>query len=44
MLQGMGVATGIDLDALCAAGEFICGVLGIQTRSHVARALRRPSM
>jgi hydroxymethylglutaryl-CoA lyase len=44
MLQGMGVATGIDLDALCAAGDFICGVLGVETRSHVARARRRASM
>jgi hypothetical protein len=38
------VATGIDLDALCAAGEFICGVLGIETRSHVARALRQAQL
>jgi hydroxymethylglutaryl-CoA lyase len=28
MLAGMGVATGIDLDALVAAGLFICDVLG----------------
>jgi hydroxymethylglutaryl-CoA lyase len=28
MLEGMGVATGVDLDALVAAGRYISGVLG----------------
>ena len=28
MLHGMGIDTGIDLDALVDAGAFICGVLG----------------
>jgi hydroxymethylglutaryl-CoA lyase len=38
LLDGMGVRTGIDLDALCRAGEAICRVLGRETRSKVARA------
>jgi hydroxymethylglutaryl-CoA lyase len=41
MLDGMDFAAGIDLQALIAAGAFICGKLGIETRSRVARALRR---
>jgi hydroxymethylglutaryl-CoA lyase len=40
LLEGMGCATGIDLLKLIAAGAFICGELGIETRSRVARALR----
>jgi isopropylmalate/homocitrate/citramalate synthase len=38
MLDGMGVKAGIDLDRLIAAGAFICGKLGRQTQSRVARA------
>jgi len=38
MLNGLGVETGIDLDALIGAGAFICGVLARQTRSKVAQA------
>jgi hydroxymethylglutaryl-CoA lyase len=38
MLDGMGVETGVDLDRLIAAGTFICGKLGRETRSKVARA------
>jgi hydroxymethylglutaryl-CoA lyase len=38
MLDGMGVETGVDLDRLIAAGAFICGKLGRQTQSRVARA------
>jgi hydroxymethylglutaryl-CoA lyase len=38
MLDGMGVRTGVDLDAVIRAGEAICGVLGRETRSKVARA------
>jgi hydroxymethylglutaryl-CoA lyase len=40
MLDGMGVETGVDLDRLIAAGAFICGKLGRQTQSRVARARR----
>jgi len=38
MLRGLGIETGIDLDALISAGAFICGVLARQTQSKVARA------
>jgi hydroxymethylglutaryl-CoA lyase len=38
MLEGMGVETGVDIDAACAAGEFICGVLQKPTRSKVSAA------
>lgn len=38
MLNGMGIATGIDLDALIAAGNFICSALERPTGSKVARA------
>ena len=38
MLRGRGIETGGDLDKLMAAGAFICGVLGRQTQSRVARA------
>jgi hydroxymethylglutaryl-CoA lyase len=43
MLDGMGVATGIDLAALARAGEAICRALGRDTRSEVAAALRARS-
>lgn len=39
-LRGMGFDTGVDLQKLIAAGAFICRHLGIETHSHVARALR----
>jgi len=39
MLHGMGVETGIDLDALIDAGQFISAHLGRPTQSRVARAL-----
>jgi len=39
LLQGLGIETGIDLDALVDAGNFISGVLGRPTRSRVAQAL-----
>lgn len=39
LLSGLGVETGIDLDKLIAAGEFICGALGRASSSKVARAL-----
>jgi len=39
MLDGLGIETGVDLERLAAAGQFICGHLGRQTGSKVARAL-----
>ncbi len=38
MLNGLGIETGVDLDALVSAGQFICGRLGRQNGSKVARA------
>lgn len=38
MLDGMGVETGVNLDALLDAGAFICGHLGHAPASRVARA------
>ena len=40
MLDGLGVETGVDLDKLIAAGEYICGVLERPTHSRAARAIR----
>ena len=39
MLNGLGIATGVDIDRLIAAGDYICGVLGRPTHSRAARAL-----
>ena len=39
MLNGMGIATGVDLEALAAAGRYIGDVLGREPSSRVARAL-----
>ena len=39
MLQGMGIETGIDLNALAATGHWLAGVLGHQTSSRVGRAM-----
>jgi hydroxymethylglutaryl-CoA lyase len=39
MLEGMGVATGIDLQRLAAAGAFACAMLATAPRSRVAIAL-----
>jgi isopropylmalate/homocitrate/citramalate synthase len=38
LLHGLGIETGVDLDAVISAGAFICGVLARQTRSKVALA------
>ena len=38
MLDGMGVRTGVALDAVIAAGREICSALGKETRSRVALA------
>lgn len=40
LLNGLGIHTGIDIDALIAAGERICAVLGRDNGSRVARARR----
>lgn len=39
MLDGLGIATGVDLQALMAAGQRISATLGRPTGSRVARAL-----
>ena len=39
MLDGLGVDTGVDLEKLFRAGEFICRELGREPASRVARAL-----
>jgi isopropylmalate/homocitrate/citramalate synthase len=39
MLDGLGVETGVDLEKLFRAGEFICRALGREPASRVARAL-----
>lgn len=39
MLDGMGIETGVDIDKLIDAGEYICRVLGRPTNSRAARAL-----
>ncbi|HEY5512928.1 MAG TPA: hydroxymethylglutaryl-CoA lyase [Geomonas sp.] len=38
MLDGLGIETGVDLDALIGAGNFICDFLGTPSGSKVARA------
>ncbi len=39
MLNGLGIATGVDLDKLAEAGRFICAALGRVPASKVAQAL-----
>jgi len=39
MLHGMGIATGIDLDRLIDAGQYISGFLGRKSGSRVATAV-----
>jgi hydroxymethylglutaryl-CoA lyase len=39
MLDGLGIASGVDLDALVDAGAFVSGVLGRAPVSRVGRAL-----
>jgi hydroxymethylglutaryl-CoA lyase len=39
MLHGMGISTGIDLDKVCEAGQFISQALGRAPHSRVNRAL-----
>lgn len=42
LLHGLGIHTGIDLDALIGAAHFISGVLGRPPQSHLARARCAP--
>jgi hydroxymethylglutaryl-CoA lyase len=39
MLHGMGIQTGIDLDKLTEAAEFICAVLGRSSNSKAGSAI-----
>ncbi len=39
MLHGLGIETGVDLEAVAEAGRFICGHLGRPPSSRVAQAL-----
>jgi isopropylmalate/homocitrate/citramalate synthase len=39
LMNGLGVETGVDLEKLARAGEFICSALGREPTSKVARAL-----
>ncbi|GAB2514476.1 hydroxymethylglutaryl-CoA lyase [Lysobacter humi (ex Lee et al. 2017)] len=39
MLHGLGLRTGVDLDALVTVGQWLSGLLGRETSSRVARAL-----
>jgi isopropylmalate/homocitrate/citramalate synthase len=39
MLDGLGIDTGVDLEKLFRAGEFICRALGREPASRVARAM-----
>lgn len=39
MLDGMGIATGVDLDRVVAAGEFIAGALGRRSGSKLAQTI-----
>ena len=40
MLNGLGIETGVAMDKLIAAGEYICGALGRPTHSKAARAIK----
>jgi hydroxymethylglutaryl-CoA lyase len=39
MLHGMGIETGVDLDALVDVGAFVCDALGRENQSRVAVAM-----
>lgn len=41
MLEGMGVAHGVDLPALLGAADFVCGALGRASGSRAGTALAR---
>ncbi|MBV9835978.1 MAG: hydroxymethylglutaryl-CoA lyase [Alphaproteobacteria bacterium] len=40
LLNGLGIAHGVDLDSIAATGRFICEALGRQPASKVAQALK----
>lgn len=40
MLHGMGIETGVDLDALISAGRFICAAMGREPASRLGRIPR----
>ena len=39
LLNGLNIETGVDMNKLIAAGDYICGVLGRPTSSRAAKAL-----
>ncbi len=39
LLDGLGIETGVDMQKLIAAGDYICGVLGRPTFSRAAKAI-----
>jgi hydroxymethylglutaryl-CoA lyase len=39
MLHGLGIKTGVNLDAVAAAGRSICAAIGKEPASRVARAM-----
>jgi hydroxymethylglutaryl-CoA lyase len=39
LLDGLGIATGVDLEKVFRAGQFICAALGREPASRVARAM-----
>jgi hydroxymethylglutaryl-CoA lyase len=39
LLDGLSIETGVDIDKLIEAGDYICGVLGRPTHSKAARAI-----
>ena len=41
MLNGMGIETGVDLEKVVEAGEYICGFLNRPSASKVSRALSK---
>ena len=41
MLHGMGLETGVDLEALAGTGRWLAALLGRPTGSKVGRALAR---
>src|SRR5687767_9612741 len=46
LLDGLSIETGVDIDKLIEAGDYICGVLGRPTHSKAARAIaakRKPA-
>ena len=44
MLHGLGIETGVDLEALVAAGDFMSDCLGKRNNSRVATAMKAARM